>query len=178
MGIKLESSATSKNELNLESILLRSLFSCIYRRSNTWHPETYLESAAVSRLVILWSEWTEVYWNEVWQTAFLDHCIDNAHLEFNVSKEMHIPLLGIGQRLYLSNPSFLPSPFLEIILAPILRLLERVLNLIVFPKPDLLPLLRHYMLHESLPYMLRHELPDETWIPELTSYTKIFTAAH
>ena len=74
-------------------------------------------------------------------------------------------------------PSF-PSHFLQKTLAPILGLLKRVLNLVVFSKPDLLPLLRHCMLHESLPRMLRHKLPDETWIPELTGYTKIFTAAH
>lgn len=59
-----------------------------------------------------------------------------------------------------------------------LGLLIWVFNIIIFPQPHLLLLLRWNVLN---PYLLRlglHELPDISRIPELRSHTKIFTATH
>ena len=59
---------------------------------------------------------------------------------------------------------------------PILRLLERVSDLIIFPQIDLFPLLRHLVLDKHLLRMLCHKLSYEPWIPQLTRYTEIFAA--
>lgn len=59
----------------------------------------------------------------------------------------------------------------------VFRLLVGVRNLVILPQVYFSPLLRDLMLHKYLLYIVRHELPYEAWIPQLTCNAQVFTTS-
>ena len=69
-------------------------------------------------------------------------------------------------------------PHRSLIRTETLRLLKRMPYRIILPHPNLLLLLRHYMLHPNLLPVVRYEFPDIPRVPQFTGDAKVFAAAH